>query len=199
MLIMDNIDSTIRKIDGYSLELAKKLISGGSLVAFPTETVYGLGANAYSDDAIKAIYDAKNRPLDNPLIVHVHKDYDITELVFDNDIAKKIREKFCPGPITLVYNSKNKVSPLVSCGLSTLAIRIPSHESAQKFLEYVDLPIAAPSANVSKHTSPVTALHVFEDFKDIDVSIVRLMKIGFKFSFILCILFTYILFLYASI
>ena len=163
---MDNIDSTIRKIDGYSLELAKKLISGGSLVAFPTETVYGLGANAYSDDAIKAIYDAKNRPLDNPLIVHVHKDYDITELVFDNDIAKKIREKFCPGPITLVYNSKNKVSPLVSCGLSTLAIRIPSHESAQKFLEYVDLPIAAPSANVSKHTSPVTALHVFEDFKD---------------------------------
>lgn len=160
------MDTNIRKIDAYSLELAKKLLLGGDLVAFPTETVYGLGANAYLDDSIKAIYNAKNRPLDNPLIVHVANDYDISELVYDNEIAKIIRQNFCPGPLTLVYKSKNKVSPLVSCGLDTLAIRIPQDENAQKFLSYVDIPIAAPSANLSKHTSPVTAEHVYEDFKD---------------------------------
>lgn len=158
------MDKIIRKIDGYSLELSRKLILGGQLVAFPTETVYGLGANAFIDEAIMNIYSAKKRPLDNPLIVHVHKDYDISDLVYDNEIAKIIRKNFTPGPITLVYKAKTAVSNLVSCGLDTLAIRVPSSEEAQKFLSYVDLPIAAPSANISKHTSPVTAEHVYEDF-----------------------------------
>lgn len=156
----------VRKIDLQSLSLAKELLENDKLVAFPTETVYGLGANAYSDEAIKEVYRAKGRPLDNPLIVHVHKDYDVSELVYDNDIARVLRKAFLPGPLTLVYKSRGKVSGLVSCGLDTLAVRVPSSESAQKFLSFVDIPVAAPSANVSKHTSPVTAEHVAEDFGD---------------------------------
>ena len=156
-------DVIIYKIDDNSLNIAKNYILNDELVAFPTETVYGLGANAYSDAAIKAVYAAKGRPLDNPLIVHVHKDFDIEKLVFDSDVAKLLRNAFLPGPLTMVYKSKNAVSPLCSCGLGTLAIRVPSHEGAQRFLRFVDLPIAAPSANVSKHVSPVTAEHVFED------------------------------------
>lgn len=154
----------ILAIDENSLELAKSIINEGGLVAFPTETVYGLGANALNDDAVKLIYATKGRPSDNPLIVHVHKDYDITELV-DNipEYAKLLAKAFLPGPLTMVYNSRGVVCPTVSCGLNTLAIRVPSHEGAQKFLKYVGLPIAAPSANVSKHVSPVTAQHVLDD------------------------------------
>jgi len=153
------------KIDEKSLEYADKLISSGELVAFPTETVYGLGALAYDDEAIKKVYDVKGRPSDNPLIVHVHKDYDISSLVEKTDgYAEKLREAFLPGPLTIVYKSKGKVSPLVSCGLDTLAVRVPQSTAAQQFLRYVNKPIAAPSANVSKHVSPVTAMHVFNDF-----------------------------------
>lgn len=157
----------IFKITDKTLEIARNYLLRNMLVAFPTETVYGLGANAFSDDAIRAVYEAKGRPLDNPLIVHVHEDYDISSLVYDDkDYAKKLRKAFLPGPLTIVYKSKDTVSPLVSCGLHTLAIRVPSSKEAQRFLKYVDLPIAAPSANISKHTSPVTAEHVYEDFKD---------------------------------
>lgn len=157
----------IFKITDKTLEIARNYLLRNMLVAFPTETVYGLGANAFSDDAIRAVYEAKGRPLDNPLIVHVHKDYDISSLVYDDkEYVKKLREAFLPGPLTIVYKSKDVVSPLVSCGLHTLAIRVPSSIEAQRFLKFVDLPIAAPSANISKHTSPVTAEHVYEDFKD---------------------------------
>lgn len=155
----------IKKINDNSLEEAKRIISGGGLVAFPTETVYGLGALATSDSAVKSIYDAKGRPSDNPLIVHVHSGYDITSLVeITNDYALKIAREFLPAPLTMVYKSKGVVSPVVSCGLNTLAIRVPQSEAAQRFLRYVNMPIAAPSANVSKHVSPVTAEHVFNDF-----------------------------------
>ena len=154
----------IFKIDDNSLKIAKDYVTHNELVAFPTETVYGLGANAYSSDAIKKVYAAKGRPSDNPLIVHVHPEYDISSLVVDTPTAKKLRAAFLPGPLTIVYDSKGIVSPLVSCGLTTLAIRVPSNAGAQKFLRFVDMPIAAPSANISKHTSPVTAMHVYEDF-----------------------------------
>lgn len=157
----------ICKITDETLKIAKDYVLHNQLVAFPTETVYGLGANAFSDEAIRAVYAAKGRPLDNPLIVHVHKDYDISTLVYDDkQYAKEMRNAFLPGPLTMVYKSKDKVSPLVSCGLNTLAIRVPSSLDAQKFLRYLDLPIAAPSANISKHTSPVTARHVYDDFSD---------------------------------
>lgn len=155
----------IKQINDKSLELAKRIISEGGLVAFPTETVYGLGALATNDAAVKSIYAAKGRPPDNPLIVHVHSGYDITSLVeITNDYALKIAREFLPAPLTMVYKSKGVVSPTVSCGLNTLAIRVPQSEAAQRFLRYVNMPIAAPSANVSKHVSPVTAEHVFNDF-----------------------------------
>jgi L-threonylcarbamoyladenylate synthase len=96
----------------------------------------------------------------------VHKDYDITKLVdYVPEYAKVLAKAFLPGPLTMVYKSCQKVSPYVSCGLNTVAIRIPSHEGAQAFLKYVNLPIAAPSANISKHVSPVTAEHVFGDLQ----------------------------------
>lgn len=158
------MNTSILPIDGDSLKLCKEVILNGGAVAFPTETVYGLGANAFDDRAVKKIFEIKGRPNDNPLIVHVHKDYDLSRLVDGiPDYAKLLAEAYLPGPLTMVYHSKGKVSPAVSCGLDTLAVRIPSHKGAQTFLRYLDLPVAAPSANLSKHVSPVTAGHVYED------------------------------------
>lgn len=158
------MQTKILEIDESSLKLSKQIILNGGAVAFPTETVYGLGANAFDTAAVENIFKIKGRPNDNPLIVHVHKDYDISALVTDvPEYAKKLASAYLPGPLTMVYKSKGAVSPAVSCGLDTLAIRIPAHEGAQKFLKYLDLPIAAPSANVSKHVSPTQAEHVFND------------------------------------
>lgn len=158
------MQTCILEIDENSLKQSKKIIEGGGAVAFPTETVYGLGANAFDTAAVENIFKIKGRPNDNPLIVHVHKDYDIESLVsFVPDYAKKLAKAYLPGPLTMVYKSKGKVSPAVSCGLDTLAIRIPSHNGAQAFLKYLDLPIAAPSANISKHVSPTAAEHVYAD------------------------------------
>ena len=160
------MNTEILKINDESLEYAKKLIEEGKLVAFPTETVYGLGANAFDDAAVKSIFSVKGRPQDNPLIVHVHRDYDIRNLVSDiKPYAENLKRKYMPGPLTLVMKNLGKVSKAVTAGGDTLAVRIPSHLGAQEFLKRVNLPIAAPSANISKHTSPVTAEHVYEDFK----------------------------------
>ena len=161
---MDTMHTQIKKIDEESLAQAKELLLGGGLVAFPTETVYGLGADARSDAAVESIYRVKGRPSDNPLIVHVHRDFDIGTLVSDiRPYVKKLWEAFLPGPLTLVYASRGTVSKQVSCGLNTLAIRVPSHPGAQEFLRFVNIPVAAPSANISKHVSPVSAEHVFAD------------------------------------
>ena len=158
------MNTLVKKIDSDSLALAKSLLESGELVAFPTETVYGLGADARSDEAVARIYLVKGRPSDNPLIVHVHKDYDIASLVSDvQPYVAKLREAFLPGPLTLVYPSRGKVSARVSCGLDTLAVRVPSHPGAQEFLRYTNIPVAAPSANLSKHVSPVSAEHVLAD------------------------------------
>lgn len=158
------MDTEILPINEKSLQRAKSIIENGGAVAFPTETVYGLGANAFDNSAVENVFKIKGRPNDNPLIVHVHKDYDLFKLVsYIPDYAKKLADAYLPGPLTMVYNSRNNVSPAVSCGLSTLAVRIPSHEGAQEFLRYLNLPIAAPSANISKHVSPVTAKHVYND------------------------------------
>ncbi len=147
------------------LSRAKKYIEEGEVVAFHTETVYGLGANAFNDDAVLKIFALKGRPADNPLIVHVHRDYEISRLIDgEPPYAAALRAAFLPGPLTMVYPSTGKVSQYVSCGLPTLAIRVPSSPTAQEFLREVDLPIAAPSANLSKHVSPVTARHVYDDF-----------------------------------
>lgn len=130
----------------------------------PTETVYGLAAIGTDSNAVKKIFEIKGRPSDNPLIAHVHKDYDLEKLVFiENDYAKKLIKEFTPGPLTLVFKSKGVVCSEAVCGGQTLAVRIPSHKGCQVLLKSVDAPLVAPSANLSKHTSPVTARHVFDD------------------------------------
>lgn len=159
------METRILKAEGEALKEAAALIWAGEVVAFHTETVYGLGANAFSDEAVAKIFALKGRPADNPLIVHVHREYDISGLIDgEPPYAKAIRKAFLPGPLTMVYPSEGKVSKHVSCGLSTLAVRVPSSPAAQAFLKEVGLPIAAPSANLSKHVSPVTARHVCDDF-----------------------------------
>ncbi len=156
----------IQPITTESLQQAKRLIFSGEVVAIPTETVYGLGGNAFDDNAVKKIFEVKGRPNDNPLIAHVHKDYDLSKIIdYDPPYAQKLREAFLPGPLTLVYPSTGKVSPFVSCGLHTLAVRVPSHEGAQAFLKEVGIPIVAPSANLSRHVSPTSAKHVLDDFE----------------------------------
>ena len=159
------METKIEKITPESLAQAKEIIFDGGVVAMPTETVYGLGGNAFDDEAVKRIFEVKGRPNDNPLIAHVHSDYDIRKIIdSEPPYAQKLREAFLPGPLTLVYPSTDKVSKHVSCGLNTLAVRVPSHKGAQEFLRAVDIPIVAPSANLSKHVSPTSAAHVFEDF-----------------------------------
>ena len=159
------METKIKKVNPQSIAEAKRIIFDGGVVGIPTETVYGLGGNAFDDNAVKKIFEVKGRPSDNPLIAHVHLDYDLSKIIdFDPPYAKKLREAFLPGPLTLVYPSTGKVSGYVSCGLNTLAVRVPSHEGAQAFLKEVDIPIVAPSANLSKHVSPTSAEHVFDDF-----------------------------------
>ena len=156
----------IEKITAQSLNVAKEIILNGGVVGMPTETVYGLGGNAFDDTAVKKIFEVKGRPNDNPLIAHIHLDYKLENIIdYDTPCAKKLREAFLPGPLTLVYPSTNKVSPFVSCGLNTLAIRVPAHRGAQEFLKAIDLPVVAPSANLSKHVSPTSAKHVYDDFQ----------------------------------
>lgn len=150
--------------DERALAYAKELIAAGEVVAFHTETVYGLGADAANDEAVRKIFALKGRPADNPLIAHVHPDYDISRLVEVPCYTQILRKKFLPGPLTMVYPSKGRVSEFVSCGLKTLSVRVPASPVAQAFLRAVDRPIAAPSANRSKHVSPVTAQHVYDDF-----------------------------------
>lgn len=159
------MQTKILPVDKDSLTEAKNIIFSGGVVAIPTETVYGLGANAFDDDAVRKIFQIKGRPNDNPLIAHVHKAYDLSQIVDEIPAyAIKLQQAFLPGPLTLVYPSKNKVSKYVSCGLDTLAVRVPSHEGAQAFLKEVGIPIVAPSANLSRHVSPTSAGHVYDDF-----------------------------------
>ena len=160
------METKIKQVTEESLDEALEIIKNGGVVAIPTETVYGLGGDAFNDEAVKSIFEIKGRPNDNPLIAHVHTDYDLSKIIdYDPPYAEKLRKAFLPGPLTLVYPSKNKVSPLVSCGLDTLAIRVPAHAGAQAFLKKVGVPIVAPSANISKHVSPTSAKHVYDDFQ----------------------------------
>ena len=159
------MQTKILPITPESLEWAKHIIDDGGVVAMPTETVYGLGGNAFNDDAVRKIFEVKGRPNNNPLIAHIHEEYDLSQIIdYDPPYAKALRDAFLPGPLTLVYPSKGKVSPFVSCGLDTLAIRVPAHVGARAFLKKVGVPIVAPSANLSRHVSPTSAKHVFDDF-----------------------------------
>lgn len=145
------------------LEPARCLANGG-LVVFPTETVYGLGANALLSSSVKKIFDAKGRPSDNPLIVHVSNKRQASEVVREIPFAaEQVMNNMWPGPITLVMPRAKCVPDSVTAGLDTVAVRFPSHPIAQKLIELAGVPVAAPSANTSGKPSPTKASHVLED------------------------------------
>lgn len=146
------------------LELAGKMIREGGLVAFPTETVYGLGGNALDPSASERIYKAKGRPSDNPLIVHISSTEEIYPLVSElPKTAVSLMEAFWPGPMTLVLKKSDVVPATTTGGLNTVAIRMPSHPVARALIKAAGVPIAAPSANSSGRPSPTKAVHVLED------------------------------------
>ncbi|UOQ87087.1 L-threonylcarbamoyladenylate synthase [Gracilibacillus salinarum] len=147
-----------------ALQQAAQWLQAQDVVAFPTETVYGLGADATSEPAVAKIFQAKGRPADNPLIVHVHGRDQIARYVTDVSLmAQTLIDQFMPGPFTIILKSNGTVTPTVTAGLDTVAIRIPAHPVARDLIEAAALPIAAPSANLSGKPSPTTASHVYQD------------------------------------
>ena len=143
---------------------AAMILKNGGTVAFPTETVYGLGANALDSAAVEGIFKAKGRPQDNPLIIHIADINQIDNLVENVPVkARKLMEKFWPGPLTMIFNKNKSVPYIVTGGLSTVAIRIPNHKIATKLIKAAGIPIAAPSANISGKPSPTHVNHVIED------------------------------------
>lgn len=147
-----------------ALKTGAGLIAAGEVVAFPTETVYGLGADAFNGEAVKKIFAAKGRPSDNPLIVHVADAESVKALVDGIPFgARLVMDKFMPGPLTVIMKKSDKVPESVTAGLDTVGIRMPSHPVARAFIKACGTPIAAPSANRSTHISPTSAEHVFED------------------------------------
>lgn len=150
--------------DKENLNKAAELLKSGRLVAMPTETVYGLAASAYDESAVKAIFEAKGRPQDNPLIVHV-SDMDMFRDVVGQmpEKAYELAEKFWPGPFTMVLPRGEKIPASVSAGLDTVAVRMPENKIARELIAISKLPLAAPSANKSGSPSPTTADHVLYD------------------------------------
>lgn len=146
-----------------TLSTAAGLLAQGQLVAFPTETVYGLGANALDKDAVLSIFAAKGRPADNPLIVHIWCREQLEGICQVSPLAERLMDAFWPGPLTLLMPRKDSIPLEVTAGLPTVAVRMPSHPVAADMLRACNLPIAAPSANRSGKPSPTTARHVLED------------------------------------
>lgn len=149
--------------DEDKIREAAEYIKNGGIVAFPTETVYGLGADALNEDAVKNIFIAKGRPQDNPLIVHVASK-NISRYVEEiPEIAEKLMDKFWPGPLTIILRKKDIIPDVTSAGLETIGIRMPDNEVARKLIEFSDTVIAAPSANISGRPSPTDIERCVED------------------------------------
>ena len=164
---MKNIYSNIFSYNKKSLHKTIVNLKKGNIIGLPTETVYGLGGNAYLKESIKKIYKLKKRPKINPLIVHYFDYKNAEDDVILNDNFFKLYKKFCPGPITFILKKKNKskINSMVSANLNTIAIRFPSHRVARSILKSIDFPLAMPSANISSSISPVKAEDVAEEFK----------------------------------
>ena len=161
-----SIETIMEKADTASIQKAGEILKKGGLVAFPTETVYGLGANALDEDAAAKIYAAKGRPSDNPLIIHITKRESLDTIVTSvSKTAEKLMEAFWPGPMTLIFPKKEIVPYGITGGLETVAVRMPSHPVALAVVEAGGGFIAAPSANTSGKPSPTRAEHVWEDFE----------------------------------
>lgn len=157
------IKDKTRPEDGELLEAAE-ILRGGGLVAFPTETVYGLGANALDEAAAKKIYAAKGRPSDNPLIAHISSMEELPALVREiPEAGRKLAEKYWPGPLTMIFPKKDVVPYGTTGGLDTVAVRMPSDPVANRLIKLAGIPVAAPSANTSGRPSPTTAQHVWQD------------------------------------
>lgn len=157
------MQTEILAADDMSIRRAAAIIRAGGLVGFPTETVYGLGANALDATAVAGIYAAKGRPADNPLIAHVATWELADMLACFTPLAEKLARAFWPGPLTLVLAGKGVLPPIVSAGLPTVAVRWPSHPVAAALIRAAQVPVAAPSANLSGRPSPTLAAHVAED------------------------------------
>jgi L-threonylcarbamoyladenylate synthase len=150
-----------------SIQKAAQIIKRGGIVAFPTETVYGLGADVFNPLAVARVFEVKRRPYFDPLIVHVGLPCDVKKLAKEIPTnAKKLIEKFWPGPLTVVLSKKNNISDIVTAGLQTVAVRMPDHPMALSLIEESRCPIAAPSANLFGCVSPTTAEHVREQLGD---------------------------------
>ncbi|MBE6718484.1 MAG: threonylcarbamoyl-AMP synthase [Ruminococcaceae bacterium] len=153
----------IKEANKENIDIAADIIKNGGLVVMPTETVYGLGANALDKNAVTNVYKAKGRPMDNPLIVHLSTANDAEKYAYTNELFYKLADRFMPGPLTVILPKKDIVPYEVSCGLDTVAIRVPSNEIAHRLIETSGCPIAAPSANLSGKPSPTSFAHVVED------------------------------------
>lgn len=148
------------------LDEAVSLIKNGDVVVFPTETVYGLGANALDSNAVRKIFEAKGRPSDNPLIAHIADISWIDRLAKDvSEEARAVIKEFMPGPITVILKKSDNVPDEVTACLDTVGVRFPKHKVAREFIKACGVPIAAPSANTSTKISPTTAEHVLEDMR----------------------------------
>ena len=154
------------KINLTNIKKAKKFLNNSECVAIPTETVYGLASNAYSDRACKKIYKIKKRPKNNPLIVHYYNSQKLKEDCYLNNKFLRLYKKFCPGPITFILKLKkdSKISRIVTNKRNTLAVRFPRHPVTRNLLKELNFPLAAPSANLSSRVSAVNSTDVKEDF-----------------------------------
>lgn len=155
-------------LGGCAEDIAKaaELIKNGYVVGIPTETVYGLGADALNEQAVRAVFAAKGRPADNPLIVHIADFSDAEKYAsYIPELAHKLAEKFCPGPLTMIFPKKDIIPSVTSGGLDTVGIRVPSHEVMHRIIVESGCPIAAPSANLSGLPSPTCAEHVMDDMQ----------------------------------
>lgn len=158
------MDTKIFGTTEQEIERAGEIIRAGGLVAFPTETVYGLGANAMDDEAVGKVYAAKGRPSDNPMIAHISSKNDLKKLTDEiSENTVKLMKKFWPGPLTMVVKARPEVSRVTTGGLDTVAVRMPSHPVAAALISAAGVPIAAPSANLSGKPSPTIARHVIDD------------------------------------
>ncbi len=147
-----------------TLQRLNQIIHQGDLVVFPTETVYGIGGNALDEHAIAKIYAAKGRPSDNPLILHIAHEDMLSSIVEDvSEDAKALMRCFWPGPLTLVFKKKESISPRLTGGLDTVAVRFPNHPMARQIIATANVPLAAPSANLSGRPSSTLFEHVYED------------------------------------
>lgn len=153
----------ILKPTAENLNRAGQMIKRGEIVAFPTETVYGLGANAFDVEACKKIYAAKERPADKPLTLHVATFEMIEQIAEINLTAEKLIEKFLPGPLTIILPKKNIVSDFVTCNSKSVGVRFPNNTVAQDFIKIAGVPVVASSANISGKNPPTTAQEVFEN------------------------------------